>query len=68
MYIYSRTIYILSVENFTKLKARYISETLRRIRDDLDSIQSQAKVVIKQIDPFDFNELVARGNLPSNLL
>jgi integrase len=50
------TIYDLTEEDYKKLKARNVSETLRKIRDDLDSIQSDAKIVIKQIDPFEFGE------------
>ena len=49
-----QTIYDLSVEDYSKLKASNISLKLQKIKDHIKIIQSDAVSTACRIEPFDF--------------
>lgn len=52
-----QTIYELTKEDYNKLTASRISNELQSVRDKLKEIQRTAENSIKEIDPFNFQEL-----------
>ncbi|ANH81281.1 hypothetical protein A8C56_10045 [Niabella ginsenosidivorans] len=50
---YYPLIYDLSIQDYEKLSASHINADLQKIRDDLETIEVNAKKAVKEIKPFD---------------
>ncbi len=48
------TVHKLTEENFNKIEAPRLSESLQKVKDDLKEIKGMMALAIKKISPFDF--------------
>ena len=62
-----QTIYDLTVEEWEKLDASRVSDSLQMIRKKLEQIETQAKDFISKMDSFSFEEFEKRDILNNSL-